>query len=81
MNPVCVPCQVEFVVKEAGVMVSSMTRKGPYEQHLADLLECPICGVQILYGFGYGPCWGHWSLEPPEPTPYCVYAHGKETES
>ncbi len=55
-KPICVKCEVEFNFEEAGVVIAEMfeQNKEIYKLWSADLFKCPICGVEIVSGFGYG---------------------------
>lgn len=49
-KPLCIKCQTQFRVVETGVTVMTMfsTPPRPCELIMADLLECPGCGTQIV---------------------------------
>lgn len=56
-RPICVKCEVEFRMKIAGIYVKEMYRHNQevYKVWSADLWECPLCGTQIVFGFGNNP--------------------------
>ena len=59
MKAVCVKCQTELKVSEGGVGVAvvemAFDPPAPYKVWMADLLECPGCGMQVVGNFGGGP--------------------------
>lgn len=56
-KPICVKCEVEFKVEENGVNVVEMFQKNKeiYKIWSADKWKCPLCGIEIVYGFGISP--------------------------
>jgi len=50
MNPVCIKCQKEMKCKVNGVSVAPS--ENPSHQYNGDKFQCPICGVEIVIGFG-----------------------------
>lgn len=56
-NPICVKCQVEFKVEENGINIVEMFQKNKevYKIWSADKWKCPLCGIEIVYGFGAMP--------------------------
>lgn len=56
-NPICVKCQVEFKVEENGVNVVEMFQKNKeiYKIWAADKWKCPLCNIEIVYGFSAVP--------------------------
>lgn len=56
MRPVCVKCEVEFRMKEAGIYVVETyeQNKSIYKIWCADVWECPICKAEIVSGFANG---------------------------
>lgn len=58
----CVKCKKFFRMKKSGVPIEEGMPKpdgdwGPYKLWMADLYECPECGVQIIAGFGSPYNW------------------------
>jgi len=53
-RPVCVKCEVELRPEENGVVVAEMFQQNKEVAKLwyADLFKCPICGIEVIYGFG-----------------------------
>ena len=60
IGKVCVRCQVELRPKKNGVGAIMMASFGPYQLYDADLWACPICGVELLLGFGARPIREHY---------------------
>lgn len=64
----CVKCRVFLIPKKSGVAVEEgmpLSNKpngpwGPYKLWYADLAECPICGFQLITGFGNRPLAEHF---------------------
>ena len=54
-RPGCVKCGVELYPKENGVGVLDTLRGVGFQLWDADLWECPVCGYQIVTGFGQEP--------------------------
>lgn len=54
---VCVKCEVELKPEENGVIVVEMFQQNKeiYRLWEADLWKCPICGVEVVLGFGNQP--------------------------
>jgi len=61
-KPVCVKCEVELRPEKNGVKLVDLFQHNtqPYQVWDADLWKCPICGVEIIVGFGMQPLRGHW---------------------
>lgn len=54
-KPVCIHCQVEFEVEKCGILVLEMASFGVYKVWAADVLKCPGCATEIIYGYGQNP--------------------------
>lgn len=56
-KPICVKCQVEFKIEETGINIVEMFQKNKeiYKIWSADKWKCPLCYVEIVYGFGAMP--------------------------
>jgi len=56
LRPVCVKHQKEYKVEEQGVALVEYADRGgelkPYAIYFADLWVCPVCGHQIIGGYG-----------------------------
>lgn len=63
MKPVCVRCEVEFNMKEAGIYVVEMhmANKEIYRIWAADVWECPVCKSEIVKGFAGTPAVAHYN--------------------
>lgn len=46
----------------AGVGVEAMTDRGSYQLFSADLLQCPVCNMRVLCGFGTVPLTEHFDI-------------------
>ena len=59
---VCVKCEVEFQVGKNGVKVLEMMNQNtaPYKLWDADKWKCPVCGVEVIAGFGGMPLVEHY---------------------
>jgi len=62
MRPICVKCEVELRMEQAGIYVAEMFRenKEVYKLWRADLWKCPICKTEIVHGFGNNPIAEHF---------------------
>jgi len=64
LRPICVKCQKEYKVKKQGVITELMTtfsgKLTSFELYDSDLWECPVCGHQIIGGFGQLPFAQHF---------------------
>ena len=49
---ICAKCRVELRVKTNDVRPVEMTINGPAHVWAADLWHCPVCGLEVLLGFG-----------------------------
>lgn len=60
-RPVCVKCQVELRPEKTGVTLVDMFQKPPkpYSIWSADKWKCPICGYEVVIGFGASPLYVH----------------------
>lgn len=59
-RPVCVKCRVQLKPEENGVDCIERNESGePYKIWNADLYKCPICGIEVLTGFGRAPIMEH----------------------
>ena len=63
----CLQCRCFFRPKRNGVIVEEGMPQGdsdgpwvPYKLWVADLYECPNCGVQVIGGFGWHPIAEHF---------------------
>ena len=57
----CVACGVVMRVKQNSVTVEElMSDDEPYKLWDADLFECPVCGVEVITGFGRLPIAEHY---------------------
>ena len=58
----CVKCQKELRPKKNDVafVETSGPERSPYKIWLADLWACPVCGVEIVSGFGCAAIHGNW---------------------
>ena len=56
-KPICIKCEVEFKIEENDINVVEMFQKNKeiYKIWSADKLKCPLCGIEIVYGFGAAP--------------------------
>ena len=63
MKRVCVKCEREFKPETNGVIVAEMFQKNTkiYKLWRADLYKCPVCGVEIVVGFGQYPIAEHFT--------------------
>jgi len=56
IRPICTKCQREYKVKKQGIVTELMGMFGgklaSHELYSSDLWECPMCGHQIVGGFG-----------------------------
>lgn len=63
MKVICVKCQTELRIAEGGIGVAvvemAFDPPAPYKVWMADLLECPGCGMQVAGNFGNGPIAAH----------------------
>ena len=64
---VCVKDEVELLPFHNGTIVVEMASFGPYKVWNADAWKCPICGFEIIAGFGNNPLRSdHYSPDFPE---------------
>lgn len=61
LHPICIKCECEYKPKKSGVYVELMAKWGSYEVFMADLLECPRCGHQVISGYGDRPAGAHFT--------------------
>lgn len=74
---VCGRCDAFMRVALNGVRVREMKENGrPYRVWAADLWRCPICGWELVTGFGNGPL-AHYGTEAYQPY---IDAAGKRGE-
>jgi len=60
-RPVCVKCRVEMHPEENGAGCLDLTESGqPYQIYDSDRYKCPVCGIEILTGFGQLPVSARW---------------------
>ena len=59
---ICVKCEVALRPAVNGVYVQEMYNKNKdtYKVWCADIWKCPICGIEVVSGFGNKPCFGNW---------------------
>jgi predicted RNA-binding Zn-ribbon protein involved in translation (DUF1610 family) len=59
---VCVKCEVELKPETNGVRVAEMFNHNTqvYKVWSADKWKCPICGVEVVAGFGNYPLMEHF---------------------
>jgi hypothetical protein len=57
---VCVRCQMELRCKQNSVGALEMASFGPAAIYDADLWACPMCGTEMLIGFGAKPISEHF---------------------
>jgi predicted RNA-binding Zn-ribbon protein involved in translation (DUF1610 family) len=62
-SDVCVKCGVFLRPKTNGVGVLLMADFGPYQLWLADVVECPECGCQVIRGYGQHRIAEHYEGE------------------
>jgi len=64
IRPICVKCQKEYKVEKQGVTTELMTtfsgKPASFKLYDSDLWECPVCGHQIIGGFGQRPFAQHF---------------------
>ena len=53
-RPICVSCQLSMKCEKNGVKVKYSTN----EAQNGDLYQCPMCGNQVIVGFG-AKYWDH----------------------
>jgi hypothetical protein len=51
----CPTCKLDLRVKKNSVGVESMADFGSYQYFHADLWKCPVCGLEVVTGFGSTP--------------------------
>jgi len=59
-RPVCVQCQVEFRPVKCGIAAEAMATFGSYQLFMADLYQCPGCGISIVHEFSTEPIAEHF---------------------
>lgn len=60
----CVECQTYLRPRKNGVTIlETYEDERPYAIWKADLLECPDCGKQIIYGYGLEPLARHFESD------------------
>lgn len=59
-RPVCASCRVEMRPETNDVQVLDVADWGPYQLWSADLWKCPICGKEIIIGFGNNAYAAHY---------------------
>lgn len=64
-RPICVECRIEYRLEVSGVLAVTMFQKPPepYEIYSTDLWRCPVCGHEMLKGFGERPIVQHWEQD------------------
>lgn len=63
-RPVCTRCCCELHPETNGVGVLDTDSNGnPYELFDADLWKCPVCGIEVVGGFGHGPVSAHYESD------------------
>lgn len=66
-RPVCVKCETELRPEKNGVGLLDYYRPSdevepkPYQIWDADLWKCPVCGIEIVVGFGDNPIDAHYN--------------------
>ena len=62
-NHVCGKCSRTLKPEKNGITAVELLKDGsPYKIWSADLLKCPICGFELITGFGYDA--QHQNFEP-----------------
>ena len=51
-RPVCVKCKIEYRPEKIDIIAEEMVQFGSYKLWCADLWKCPICGHQLISGYG-----------------------------
>ena len=59
-RPVCPKCNCEFRPEKNGVGVLDMADFGPCDLYDTDLWKCPVCGAQVIGGFGNSAISSHF---------------------
>jgi len=59
-GPICVKCGRHMRVKENGVLAEEMSGSKSYQVWHSDMWECPVCGHQVLTGYGQEPIMEHF---------------------
>jgi hypothetical protein len=56
---VCVECETSLKIEQNGVIVVEMFNedRSIYRLWSADMWKCPLCGVEIVTGFGQSILW------------------------
>lgn len=63
-RPVCVKCACELKPEQNGFGVLDLDSKGdPLDLWDADKWKCPMCGVEIVGGFGNCPVVSHFDSD------------------
>ena len=59
---ICTKCQVGFRPEKNGVFVAEMFEDNQkiYAVWHADLWKCPVCGIEVVAGFGNNPIKEHY---------------------
>lgn len=63
----CVKCETEFKIERNGVVVAEMFQENTkvYRLWFADLWKCPVCGAEIINGYGQEPIAEHFQADLP----------------
>jgi len=59
-RPICVKCKQELKPAQNGVAAVSNHHGKDIELWDADLWKCPVCGHELIFGFGNNPVTGEW---------------------
>ena len=55
-NYICAKCKRTLKPEKNGITAVELKEDGsPYKRWSADLLKCPICGFELISGFGNSP--------------------------
>lgn len=59
---VCVKCETELKPEENGTIVVELFQENtePYKVWSADKWKCPVCGIEVIAGFGNYPLMEHY---------------------
>jgi hypothetical protein len=62
MKPLCAKCEVEFKPEKNGIKVAELYKQNTevYRIWQADLWKCPVCGAEIVAGYGQLPRYEHF---------------------
>lgn len=76
---VCIKCQCLFKIEKNGISAVELVRGRPYEMSDADKWKCPVCGMEILAGFGAAPWAQQHQFEQPNIKEYMKRAAERGT--